>query len=83
MHFYQTRSFSSEQVVTNNTNKTVLKSLDMLTAAQKQKSREILSIIEDSVAVDFNDTGEITVNKNSTKIPPQHFSTTYNNQTKT
>ena len=56
--------------------------MDMLTAAQKQKSREILSKFEDSDTVDFNDTGEITGNKTQRKLPSQHFSPTYNNQTK-
>ena len=51
----------------------VLKSLDMLTAAQKQKTREILNKIESSEEVDFNETGEITVNKISTKISISTF----------
>ena len=64
-----------------NTTETVLESLDMLIAAQKQKI-EIFNIIEDSDTVDFNDYGELTVNKNLPKLPSQHFSTTYYNQTK-
>ena len=40
----------------------------MLTAAQKQKTREILNKIEASDVFDFNETGELTVNKISTKI---------------
>ena len=40
----------------------------MLTAAQKQKTKEILNKIEVSDVIDFNETGQLTVNKNSTKI---------------
>ena len=46
----------------------ILKSLDMLTAAQKQRTREILNKIESSETIDFDETGDITVNKISTKI---------------
>ena len=51
----------------------ILKSLDMLTAAQKQKTREILNKIEVSDVIDFNETGKLTVNKNSTKIALSTF----------
>ena len=51
----------------------ILKSLDMLTAAQKQKTREILNKIEVSDVIGFNETGELTVNKNSTKIALSTF----------
>lgn len=54
-------------------NENILKSLDMLTAAQKQRAREILNKIESSEAIDFNETGEITVNKISTKISLSTF----------
>ena len=51
----------------------IIKSLDMLTASQKQKTREILNKIESSEAVDFDETGEITINKISTKISLSTF----------
>ena len=47
----------------------IIKSLDMFKASQKQKTREnFLNKIESSEAVDFDETGEITINKISTKI---------------
>ena len=51
----------------------ILKSLDMLTAAQKQRTREILNKIESSETIDFDETGDITVNKISTKISLSTF----------
>ena len=51
----------------------ILKSLDMLTAAQKQRTREILNKIESSETIDFHETGDITVNKISTKISLSTF----------
>ena len=51
----------------------ILKSLDMLTAAQKQRTREILNKIESSETIDFDETGDITVNKISTKISISTF----------
>ena len=51
----------------------ILKSLDMLTAAQKQRTREILNKIESSQTIDFDETGDITVNKISTKISLSTF----------
>ena len=51
----------------------ILKSLDMLTAAQKQRTREILNKIESSEKIDFDETGDITVNKISTKISLSTF----------
>ena len=40
----------------------------MLTAAQNQRTREILNKFESSKTIDFDETGDITVNKISTKI---------------
>ena len=51
----------------------ILKSLDMLTAAQKQRTRETLNKIESSETIDFDETGDITVNKISTKISLSTF----------
>ena len=51
----------------------ILKSLDMLTAAQKQRTREILNKIESSETIDFDEIGVITVNKISTNILPSTF----------
>ena len=51
----------------------VLKSLDMLSAAQKQKTGEMLNKIEDSDVIDFIDNAELTVNKNSSKIALSTF----------
>ena len=51
----------------------ILKSLDMLTAAQKQRTREILNRIESSETIDFDETCDITVNKISTKISLSTF----------
>ena len=65
------------------TNQIILMSLDMLTAAQKQKTREILNKAEASDVIDFNETGELTVNTNSTKFSLSTFSSTYRNQTET
>ena len=45
----------------------------MLTAAQKQRTREILNKIESSETIDFDETGDITVNKISTKISLSTF----------
>ena len=45
----------------------------MLTAAQKQRTREILNKIESSETTDFDETGDITVNKISTKISLSTF----------
>ena len=64
---------SSTEKKENISNESILKSLDMLTAAQKQKTREILNKIEASDVIDFNETGELTVNKNSTKIALSTF----------
>ena len=47
--------------------KNILKSINMLTAAQKQKTREILKRVEASQLICCNETGELNVNKNSTK----------------
>ena len=51
----------------------ILKPLDMLTAAQKQRTREILNKIESSETIDFDETGDITENKISTKISLSTF----------
>ena len=54
----------------------ILKSLDMLTAAEKQRTqrtKEILNKTESSETSDFDETGDITVNKISTKISPSTF----------
>ena len=51
----------------------ILNSLDMLTVAQTQKTRQILNKIEVSDVIDFNETGELTVNKMSTKIALSTF----------
>ena len=51
----------------------ILNSLDMLTAAQKQRTREILNKIESSETIVFDETGDITVNKISTKISLSTF----------
>ena len=45
----------------------------MLTAAQKQQTREFLNKIEVSDVIDFNETGELTVNKNPTKFALSTF----------
>ena len=63
--------------------KNILKSLDMLTAAQKQRTREILNKIESSETIDFDETGDNTVNKISTKFRSQHFFIICSNPTKT
>ena len=47
--------------------KKILKSLDTMTATQKQKTREILNKIEASDVIEFNETGDLTVNTNWTK----------------
>ena len=47
-------------------NENFLKSLDMLTAARNEKL-ENLNKIEASDVIDFNETGELTVNTSSTK----------------
>ena len=49
----------------------------MLTATHKQKTRENLIKVEASDVIDFKETGELTVNRNSTKIS---LSTFYNLQ---
>ena len=45
----------------------------MLTAAQKQRTREILNKIESSETIDLDETGDNTVNKISTKISLSTF----------
>ena len=45
----------------------------MLTAAQKQRTREILNKIESSETIDLDETGDFTVNKISTKISLSTF----------
>ena len=45
----------------------------MLTAAQKQRTRETLNKIESFETIDFDETGDITVNKISTKISLSTF----------
>ena len=48
----------------------------MLTEAQKQKTGEVLNKIEASDVIGVSETGEVTVNRNSTKIALSTFFTT-------
>ena len=55
----------------------------MRTEARKQKTRENLNKIEASDVIDFNETCDQTVKKNSTEsFQFQMYSTTYSNQPK-